>query len=767
MDALLTGSIKEDRRAELGVSYGVDMSKLEVCFGGFSPTVMGDMTATWERAVEAEARLAERKRAAILAAKLEAARESEVRTWTDEDGTQWAYVLLDGADVRIKGCTPACASVCVPSSIDGHPVSEISAVGCANLQGVTEITVPDSVIAIGDCAFRSCIDLERITLPALVSEYRPDWFRHCQKLSSLKLPGALEVLTPRVFDHGALRELIIGEGTRDVQPGTFIHSKLTSIQVESANPFMASDGHALYTKDWAVMAALATPQASYAVHEGCQALSKKAFSSFASLECVDLPDSVEVIGAFAFAGTSIASFTAPKCLKAVLEKAFYGCRHLASVTLDEDLESLGESAFADTALSQLHIPATVRAIGAHLIDGTQVRVSGAHPTFTVEEKGSIFFADDAGGLYRKEDDGVRFVRLMDADAVTYEVLPGCTELEKQAFEGARKLKSVRLPEGLMRIGGAAFRGCTALEQVTMPESIRWIGGDAFLDTNIQAVHLSEHLEHLGPRAVVTLGAHHGQMAPSLRCVSVSAGSDRFRMHEGLLLERKDDGAERVIIYVGPDEAVHIPETVDEIAAYAFNGATQTKALFLSDRITAVGPRGLAVDTLLEHIHVDMVEPVEGHGSFDIYPPRTDRSEQQMMLALTVPTFVNVEALFEYYDNSIINASSFDALSEDKLDAYEQAVRLIERLQDPVFMTSVSQDMARRVLHDGLERFCLEMARHDDRVSLQHLADLGILDASNVDAVIEAVQRLQDASVTGYLLEVKRERFGRRSFDFSL
>ncbi len=207
--------------------------------------------------------------------------------------------------------------------------------------------------------------------------------------------------------------------------------------------------------------------------------------------------------------------------------------------------------------------------------------------------------------------------------------------------------------------------------------------------------------------------------------------------------------------------------MDEICAYAFNGASQVKELHLSDRITTVGPRGLAVDAPLEHIHVDLAEPIEGHAAFDIFPPRTDRSEQQMMLALTVPTFVSIEALFEHYDNAIINASSFDALSESGLGVHEQAVRLIQRLEDPVFMGPVSQDMARRVLRNGLCGICLEMARHDDRDSLRRLADLGILSAENIDEVISAVQQVQDASMTGYLLEVKRMRFGVRSFDFSL
>ncbi len=751
----------------MGVSLGIDMSRLDVCFGGFTPTVMGDMTATWDVAVEAEQRLAARKDAAIRAEELEAARESALLEWVDEAGTVWEHVLLDGASVRIKGCRTQACILDIPAQIEGHPVLELAPEACANLPSVVEATVPDSVIVVGDCAFRGCSQLERVVLPAEVSVYLADWFRYCNKLSHLELPGALEAITPRVFDHGHLRTLVVGPGTRSVEPGAFINSHLESIQVAESNPFMATDGRALYSKGWSIMAALAAPSDAYAVRDGCRALGKKAFSSFTGLSAVDLPSTLEAIGPFAFAGTALRSFHAPSALRIIQEKAFYGCRQLAQVQLDEGLESIGPSAFEDCGLAELRIPASVQEMGAHVADGTDVRFSGEGATFGIEGDGGRLVFDGQGGLYERDGAGFRFVRLMDPDAVSYEVLPGTVELGRQAFECARKLREVRLPEGLWKISGAAFRGCMELVRVNVPDTVAWVGGDAFLDTRIETVQLSAGLEHLGPRALVTLGAHHGQGGPSLHSIVLTGASAHFRMHEGMLLERKDDGAERVVIYVGPDAAVHVPEAVDEICAYAFNGASQVKELHLSDRITTVGPRGLAVDAPLEHIHVDLAEPIEGHAAFDIFPPRTDRSEQQMMLALTVPTFVSIEALFEHYDNAIINASSFDALSESGLGVHEQAVRLIQRLEDPVFMGPVSQDMARRVLRNGLCGICLEMARHDDRDSLRRLADLGILSAENIDEVISAVQQVQDASMTGYLLEVKRMRFGVRSFDFSL
>ena len=43
----------------------------------------------------------------------------------------------------------------------------------------------------------------------------------------------------------------------------------------------------------------------------------------------------------------------------------------------------------------------------------------------------------------------------------------------------------------------------------------------------------------------------------------------------------------------------------------------------------------------------------------------------------------------------------------------------------------------------------------------------MLTAENLERVGEAVGTLQDAAMTGYLLEMKRVRFSQRTFDFDL
>ena len=63
--------------------------------------------------------------------------------------------------------------------------------------------------------------------------------------------------------------------------------------------------------------------------------------------------------------------------------------------------------------------------------------------------------------------------------------------------------------------------------------------------------------------------------------------------------------------------------------------------------------------------------------------------------------------------------------------------------------------------------CVDIARNDDRYLIDRLLDFGYINEDNLEEIIAAVNRLQDAAMTGYLLEAKRLRFDQSAFDFDL
>ena len=129
--------------------------------------------------------------------------------------------------------------------------------------------------------------------------------------------------------------------------------------------------------------------------------------------------------------------------------------------------------------------------------------------------------------------------------------------------------------------------------------------------------------------------------------------------------------------------------------------------------------------------------------------------------------MNVPELMAQYDNCIANAHDYRGLGRDSISVYEQVKRVIARLDDPVLLTNVNRSLFDRLLKEHITEICVDIARHDDRVAIDSLIEYGYLNEKNLEEVIQAVGRLQDAAMTAYLLEVKRRRFNRRIFDFDL
>lgn len=748
----------------MGVSYGIDLGKLDVCFGGFSPTLMGDAVATGEKIDEVARRIKRQQESRLEIERLNKAKESELRSFIDVHGNHWEYVELEDEGIRIYRCNPVQKDLIIPDLIDGLEVVDIVADSLAFLNDIESIVVPDTVLSIGNCAFRHDRSLKKAILPTKLADFRSDWFRNCNVLEDLTLPGEYPVLGPEIFDIESLKRLKIGAGTQDVRPAAFSKSQLEEIEIDEHNPFMRTDGHAIYNHDLSIMAALVIPVKRYEIQKDCKVIAKKAFSLFESVEEVVFPDGLEVLDRFSLARTSIRSFNAPSSLRSICEKAFFNCAKLESVTLNEGLETIEKNAFSNTDLSELILPSTVKALGYPIAANTRIVYSGANPTFKISQDSRFIKLDESGGLYRNDDEGLKLINLLDPNLKHYEVLPGTVKLESECLSNHANIEHVVLPKSLVEIGDASFKNCINLHRVDIGEGLISIGDEAFLDTRIEEIHLPSTLDHIGKSALVTCGAHHGNAEPSLHVIEVDDGNGKFYSEEGLLLEKKNERTSKVVVFMDDREDVRIPANVDEISHYAFNGAKNIKNVRLSDRISTIERRGLTVASRIDSIWIDLVKPIDGHDHFELDFPDTDRGYQQLMLALGTSNFLNPEAIFDHYDTSIINASSFDVLSEKGLELYEQATRVIKRLKDPIFLSDVNRGMCDRILRNNVAEICVEMAKNDDRESIDDLVELGYLNEYNIEKVIDRVSAVQDASITGYLLELNRRRFTKDAFD---
>ena len=729
---------------------------------------LGDLEVkTGQDAVYAIAEVMDRQRREIAERRArEDGRCSEPCCETTGDGVSWEFVVVDGEFARIVGCEPpeeAPRVLAVPGELGGLVVLELGAGACELLGGVEEIVCADCIEVIGPSAFRMCRDLRVLVLPRATTSFDSSWVNQCRKLEELVLPGMLGRVGLEVFEVEGLRTLTIGVGTSAVEPGAFANSKLADVHVAAGNPFLATDCISVFERAHAGeddgqmrLAAVAVPVEEYEVPKGCVEIGAKAFACCPSLRSVTLPDGVHSIGAHAFARTALREFVAPASLRRIEKRAFFRCRELASVALDEGLVEIGDEAFAESGITELRVPASVQQLACDCVARTGVRC--------VIEEGGTLWLDKHGVLYAN---GTQVLMgSMVPELVEYAVAPGCEVICGRAFSNMARLRQVTLPEGLAEIGDAAFRGCRSLRQVRFPESLRSIGDEAFLDTALEGVYLPAGFEHLGKLALVTAGARGIDGRPSLVNVQVNPNCARFYHTGGLLCERMGEGASRVVLYDESRAEVAIPREVDTLAPFAFGNATQLSALSIGTNVRHIQDRALNVNCLIEYIHVDFVEPIQGHNCIDLHFPVTFRSLNEIVRGFNSMTYLNPEALLARYDACVVNMHDYDAKSMAPIDLYGQLTRIIGRLRDPLFLSENTRRMYGQILRDNLVEMCVAAARHDDRASIDALVELGYLDRETLLPVIEAVGALQDAAMTGYLLELQRTLTG-RGFDFEL
>lgn len=80
---------------------------------------------------------------------------------------------------------------------------------------------------------------------------------------------------------------------------------------------------------------------------------------------------------------------------------------------------------------------------------------------------------------------------------TVVMLPGITEISRNAFEGCIKLKNVQIPNTVTFIDENAFSGCISLEEIVLSDSITSIDSGAFRETGLKKLPNLKNVTEMG------------------------------------------------------------------------------------------------------------------------------------------------------------------------------------------------------------------------------------------------------------------------------
>lgn len=414
------------------------------------------------------------------------------------------YFVSTGSTVSISDAGPdvplpvsADSTLVIPSSVrhegKDYRVERIN-VGAFNIrQEIKRLVVSEGVEYIDRYAFDACFGLTDVSLPSTLIAWDEWIFDGCGNLSRITVSEKNERYDSRDNCNAIIdtEENTLLFGCR----GTQVPPSVTAI-------------------DRSAFCRCCQQMESIVIPEGVKRIEPYAFSHCINLKEISLPASLEAMGYGMFKDCmSLESVNIPRNVSVILGNEydgvttcwnlFGGCYNLKKVTVDKGnrtfdsrdncnavidsrtdavvagcgtsfipkgVTAIGEHAFEDTSLPSILIPRSVRKIGGGAFLNCRfcsaISVAPGNPVYD-SRGGCNAIIETASG------------RLVQGCGRT--VIPdGTKEIGDSAFYGVHMPPRLIIPEGVETIGSAAFTRFCGLVSVQLPSTLKRIKTDAFM-----------------------------------------------------------------------------------------------------------------------------------------------------------------------------------------------------------------------------------------------------------------------------------------------
>lgn len=136
---------------------------------------------------------------------------------------QWEVDYLSDETVCITGARSIEPKMVIPKEISGHTVSRIGDRAFFDGEGITSVTVPETVKAIGASAFENCRNLNELILSQGLEQIGERAFAKCPLLSTLFIPDSVRAVgSDAVFLCTGLTQVSLSESLLNATPSETI-----------------------------------------------------------------------------------------------------------------------------------------------------------------------------------------------------------------------------------------------------------------------------------------------------------------------------------------------------------------------------------------------------------------------------------------------------------------------------------------------------------------------------------------------------------------
>ena len=162
------------------------------------------------------------------------------------------------------------------------------------------------------------------------------------------------------------------------------------------------------------------------------------------------------------------------------DNAFKNCNTLTKVNIPSTVTNIGNNVFKYcTNLKEVTIPDSVTSVEADVFVGTAL-LNNQSSTVKYADKWvidsdnvqNVILRDDTRGIAGRAFSGCTKLK-------SIKIPEGAIRISIYAFYNCSSLTDITIPDSLKEIGWYAFGGCSSLEHIEIPDSVTWVGDDAF------------------------------------------------------------------------------------------------------------------------------------------------------------------------------------------------------------------------------------------------------------------------------------------------